>query len=117
MATTVEATLASFELAVTQDDLHLAGSIVDQLTVQFDQMAFDEFLASDRRGANKRRRPEDRQPATRTVTSPSSAGSAPSPDDGPIRATARPCMYQPTTRNEIPWGSLNLRCHEPRRPI
>src|SRR3954466_10740416 len=97
MATTVGATLASSKLAVTQDDLHLAGSIVDLLTVQFNQMAFDEFLASERSGANKRRRPEDRQPATRTVTSSSSTGSVPSSDDGPVRATARPHTYQPAT--------------------
>src|SRR4051812_1920251 len=54
MATTVGDTLASSKLAVAQDDLHLAGSSVDQLTVQFNQLAFDEFLASDRNGPNKK---------------------------------------------------------------
>src|SRR3954463_13259945 len=83
MATTVGDTLASSKLAVAQDDLHLAGSSVDQLTVQFNQLAFDEFLASDRNGLNKRRRSEDRQPTTGGVTPPSSTGSAPSLDHGP----------------------------------
>src|SRR5436190_14894984 len=46
MATTVGAMLASSKLAVTQDDLHLVGSSVDQLIVQFDQMTFDEFLVA-----------------------------------------------------------------------
>src|SRR4051812_13710769 len=59
MATTVGATLASSNLAVTPDDLHLVGSTVDQLTVQFSQLAFDEFLAADRSSATKRRRPKD----------------------------------------------------------
>src|SRR4051812_2053057 len=65
MATTVGDTLATSKLAVAQDDLHLAGSSVDQLTVQFNQLAFDEFLASDRNGPNKRRCSEDHQPTTR----------------------------------------------------
>src|SRR3954470_6746401 len=107
MATIVGDTLASSKLAVAQDDLHLAGSSVDQLTVQFNQLAFDEFLASDRNGANKRRRSEDRQPATRAFTLPSSTGSVPSPDHRPVRATTRPLTYQPAIGSEIPWGSLN----------
>src|SRR4051812_33720530 len=65
MATIVGDTLASSKLAVTQDDLHLAGSSVNQLIVQFNQLAFNELFASDRNGPNKRRRSEDRQPATR----------------------------------------------------
>src|SRR3954464_9687088 len=109
MVTTVGDTLASSKLVVAQDDLHLAGSSVDQLTMQFNQLAFDEFLASDRNGLNKRRRSEDCQPATRAVTPPSSTGSVPSPDHGTVRATARPLTNQPAIGNEIPWGSLNRR--------
>src|SRR3954468_9431623 len=109
MATTVGDTLASSKLAVAQDDPHLAGSSVDQLTVQFNQLAFDEFLASDRNGLNKRRRSKDRQPATGAVTPPSSTGFVPSPDHGPVRAMAQPLTYQPVITNEIPWGSLNRR--------
>src|SRR4051812_18768015 len=107
MATTVGDTLASFKLALAQDDLHLAGSSVDQLTVLFNQLAFVEFLASDRNGPNKRRRSEDRQPATRGVAPPSSTKSVPSPDHRPLRTTARPLAYQPVSGNQIPWGSLN----------
>src|SRR3954464_12852719 len=100
MTTTVGDTLASSKLAATQDDLHLAGSSVDQLTVQFNQLAFEELLASDRNGPNKRRRSEDRQPATGGVAPPSSTKSVPSPDHGSLRAFA----HQPAIRNEIPWG-------------
>src|SRR3954464_9602855 len=107
MVTTVGGTLASSKQVVAQDDLHLASSSVDQLTVQFNQLAFDEFLASDRNGLNKRRRSEDRQPETRGVTPPSSTGSVPSPDHGPLCAMTRPLAYQPAIGNEIPWGSLN----------
>src|SRR5438270_5207081 len=112
MATTVGDTLVSSKLAVAQDDLHLAGSSVDQLTVQFNQLSFDEFLAADRNGPNKRRCSEDRQPTTRGVIPPSSTRSAPSPDHGPLRATA----HQPAIRNEIPWGSLNRHRQQPQRP-
>src|SRR3954465_14064178 len=56
IATTVGVTLASSKLAVTPDDLHLVGSTVDQLTVQFNQLAFDEFLATDQSSTSKRRR-------------------------------------------------------------
>src|SRR3954463_11312111 len=112
MVTTVGDTLASSKLAMAQDDLHLVGSSIDQLTVQFNQLAFDELLASDRNGPNKRRRSEDRQPATRGVAPPSSMKSVPSPDHGPLRASAR----QPAIRNEIPWGSLNRRRQQPQKP-
>src|SRR3954471_18740486 len=53
MATTVGATLASSKLVVTQDDLHLVGSPIDQLVLCFDQAAFDKFLATARVKANK----------------------------------------------------------------
>src|SRR3954470_14358983 len=112
MTTTVGDTLATSKLAVTQDDRQLVGSSVDQLTVQFNQLAFDELLASDRNGPNKRRRSEDRQSATRGVAPPSSTESVPSPDHGPLRASA----HQPATRNEIPWGSLNRRRQQPQKP-
>src|SRR3954468_13588519 len=111
MATTMGDTLASSKLAVTQDDLHLAGLSVDQLIVQFNQLAFDELLASDRNGPNKRRRSEDRQPATRGVAPPSSTKFVPSPDHGPLRDSA----HQPAIKNEIPWGSLNCRRQQPNR--
>src|SRR5438270_5596433 len=112
MATTVGDTLASSKLAVTQDDLHLAGSSVDQLTVQFNQLAFDDLLASDRKGPNKRRRSEDRHPATRGVAPPSSTKSVPSPDHGPLPDLAP----QPAIKNEISWGSLNRRRQQPQKP-
>src|SRR5436190_11646553 len=115
MANIVGDTLASSKLAMAQDNLHLAGSSVDQLTVQFNQLAFDEFLAFDRSSPNKRRRSEDRQPTTRAITPPSSTGSVPSPDHGPVRATAQPLTYQPAIESGIPWGSLNPRRQEPRR--
>src|SRR3954462_3374887 len=53
MATTVGATLDSFELVGTQGDLHLVGCPVDQLVLYFDQAAFDELLATARVKANK----------------------------------------------------------------
>src|SRR4051812_25729174 len=56
MATTVGATLASSKLAVTQGDLHLIGSPVDQLVLYFDQAVFDKFLATARVKANKPKR-------------------------------------------------------------
>src|SRR5438270_2802252 len=67
MATTVGDTLASPKLAVAQDDIHLTGSCVDQLTIQFDQLAFDDLLAADQKGPSQRRLPEDHRPATRGV--------------------------------------------------
>src|SRR4051812_15350519 len=112
MATTVGGTLASSKLAVTQDDLHLAGSSVDQPTVQFNQLAFNDLLASDRKGPNKRRRSEDRQPATRGVAPPSSTKFVPSPDHGPLPDSA----HQPVIKNGIPWGSLNRRRQQPQKP-
>src|SRR3954468_13212208 len=107
METTVGDTLASSKLAVAQDDLHLVGSSVDQLTVQFNQLAFDEFLASDQNGPNKRRRSEDRQPATRGVAPPSSTKPVPPPDHGPLRTTVRPLPCQPVSGGQILWRSLN----------
>src|SRR3954464_10363697 len=112
MATTVGDTLASSKLAVTQDDLHLAGASVDQLTVQFNQLAFNDLLASDRKGPYKRRRSEDRQPATGEVAPPSSVKSVPPPDHGPIPDSA----HQPAIKNEIPWGSLSPRHQQPKKP-
>src|SRR3954469_14439997 len=53
MATTVGATLASSKLVVTQSDLHLVGSPVDQLVLCFDQAAFDKFLATAQVKANQ----------------------------------------------------------------
>src|SRR4051812_4883089 len=101
MATTVGATLGSSMLAVTQDDLHLVGSTVDQLTVQFNQLAFDEFLAADQSCANNKHRPEDRQATTKAATPSSLMGSAPSSDDDPVRT------HRPSRESEIPWGLLN----------
>src|SRR3954466_632983 len=112
MATTVGDTLASSKLAVAQDDLHLAGSSVDQLTARFDQLAFDDLLASDRKGPSKGRRFEDRQPATRGVAPPSPTRSVPSPDHGPLPNSAP----QPAIKNEVPWGSLNHRRQQPLKP-
>ena len=103
MATTVGDTLASSKLAVAQDDLHLAGSCVDQLTIRFDQLAFDDLLASDRKGPSKGRHSEDRQPATRGVAPYSPTGSVPSPDHRPLPNSAP----QPAMKNETPYGSLN----------
>src|SRR4051812_48088223 len=112
MATTVGDTLASSKLAVTQDDLHLAGASVDQLTAQFNQLAFNDLLASDQKGPYKRRRSEDRQPATRGVAPPSSTKSVPSPDHGPLPDSA----HQPAIKSEILWGSLNRRRQQPQKP-
>ena len=53
MATTVGATLASSKLVVTQIDLHLISSPVDQLVLCFDQAAFDKFLATAQVKANQ----------------------------------------------------------------
>src|SRR3954469_184661 len=112
MATTVGDTLASSKLAVAQDDLHLAGSSVDQLTIQFDQLAFDDLLAPDRKGPNKGRRSEDRQPATRGVAPSSPTGSVPSPDHRPLPNSAP----QPAIKSKTPYGSLNRRHQQPRKP-
>src|SRR3954469_5093747 len=64
MATTVGATLASSKLAVTQDDLHLVGSSVDQLMVCFDQAAFDKLLAADQVEMSKARKHRHKARAT-----------------------------------------------------
>src|SRR3954463_4422341 len=90
MATTVGATLASSKLAVMQDDLQLVGSSVDQLIVQFDQMALNELLVADQIKAGRRRCPEDRKTTMRATPSSSSTISAPSPHDGRIHAVAPP---------------------------
>src|SRR4051812_28485849 len=95
MATTVGATLASSKLAVTQGDLHLVGSPVDQLVLYFDQAAFDKFLATTRVKANKpkRHRHQARTTGARYILTASSPRGGPFshqrraasvPDDGPI---------------------------------
>src|SRR4051812_33905271 len=112
MATTVGATLASSKLAVTQGDLHLVGSDVGQLIVQFDQAAFDELLAADRFKATKARR-HHRQ--TRTVAEqPISTAPPPSnsrrersalpSEDRPVPAPIQPRGYHPLRGEEIPGG-------------
>src|SRR5436190_7172683 len=95
MATTVGATLASAKLAVTQGDLHLVGSPVDQLVLYFDQAAFDKFLVTARVKANKpkRHRHQARITGVRYILTASSPHGGPFshqrraasvPDDGPI---------------------------------
>src|SRR3954469_10848037 len=64
MATTVGDTLASSKLVVTQGDLHLVGSPVNQLVLCFDQAAFDKFLATARVKANKAERHRHKTRAT-----------------------------------------------------
>src|SRR4051812_136126 len=103
MATTVGATLASSKLAVTQDDLHLVGSSVDQLIMQFDQMAFDELLAADKGKATKRRS-ETRKAAFGATTSSSLTGLAHSSDDKPIHVSALLRAHQPAEGKEVQWG-------------
>src|SRR5438270_8824387 len=66
VATTVGGTLASSMLAVTQGDLHLVGSPVDQLVLYFDQAAFDKFLATARVKANKPKKHRHQARATGT---------------------------------------------------
>src|SRR3954471_16358835 len=112
MATTVGDTLASSKLTVAQDDLHLTGSYVDQLTIRFDQLAFDDLLAADQKSPSKGRRSEDRQPATRGVAPSSPTGSVPSPDHGPLPNSAP----QPAIKNGTPYGSLNRQHQQPRKP-
>src|SRR3954463_4464 len=112
MATTVGDTLASSKLAVAQDDLHLTGSYVDQLTIRFDQLAFDDLLAADQKSPSKGRRSEDRQPATRGVAPSSPTRSVPSPDRGPLPNSAP----QPAIKNGTPYGSLNRQRQQPRKP-
>src|SRR3954468_13785632 len=90
MAITVGAMLASSKLLVTQGDLHLLGSSIDQLIVQFDQMAFDEYLAAEQIKAGKSHGSKEHAAASRSTASSSSAVSAPLPDDRSIRAPTRP---------------------------
>src|SRR3954463_1102438 len=113
MSTTVGATLASSKLAVTQDDLHLVGSNVDHLIVQFDQMAFDELLAADQIKAGKRRCPETRETAIGAAASSSSTGSALSSNNGSIHAATPSRTHQPAKGKKVSWGSLNRRHSEP----
>src|SRR5436190_5171802 len=74
MATTVGATLASSKLVVTQDDLHLVGSPVDQLVLCFDQTTFDKRLATARVKVNKakKRRHETRATGPQCILTASS---------------------------------------------
>src|SRR4051812_13424061 len=64
MAITVGATLASSKLVVTQGDLHLVGSPVDQLVLYFDQAAFDKFLATARVKTDKTKKHRHQTRAT-----------------------------------------------------
>src|SRR3954463_14531534 len=112
MATIVGATLASSKLAVAQDDLHLTGSCVDQLTIRFDQLAFDDLLAADQKDPSQGRLSEDHRPATRGVAPSSTTGSVSAPDYGPLPGSA----LQPAIKNGTPDGSLNRRHQQPRKP-
>src|SRR3954467_14030432 len=102
MATTVGGTLASSELAVAQDDIHLTGSCVDQLTIRFDQLAFDDLFAADQTGPSQRRLPEDHRPATRGVA-PSSTirrqqPRTPKRGSGPLTRDGQPPRGFPSPR-------------------
>src|SRR5436189_6258013 len=101
MATTVGATLASSKLVVTQGDLHLVGSPVDQLVLCFVQAAFDKFLATARVKANKtgKRRHKIRAIGPQCIlTASSHHGNLSSPrrraasvsNDGPISTSGGP---------------------------
>src|SRR4051812_32439737 len=107
MATTVGATLASSKLVVTQDDLHLVGSPVNQLVLCFDQVAFDEFLATARGKTSKagKRHRETRAAGPQCAPAASSPhgnlpahrGRAPSvSDDGPISTSVWSRIRRPT---------------------
>jgi hypothetical protein len=116
MATTVGATLSSTKMAVTQGDLHLVGSSVDQMIVQFDQAAYEEYLSSlDQTQATRSRHPRAHAAA------PRSAPAAPSPLEIPAlqrkrplpsveyiltHASARSPIYHPAREMEIPGGYL-----------
>src|SRR4051812_4387633 len=102
MATRVRAMLTSSKLEVMQGDLHLVGSSIDQLIVQFDQMAFDEYLAADQIKAGKRRHSITRASASGSITSSQSFGSIPSSDSESISTPARPRTYYPAKGKEIP---------------
>src|SRR4051812_1532882 len=88
MATTVGATLASSKLVVTQGDLHLVGSPVDQLVLCFDQAAFDKFLATARVKANKAEKHRHKTRATGAQSSlhPLPMGVSPPIEEGPRRS-------------------------------
>src|SRR4051812_38494691 len=104
MATTVGDTLASSKLAVAQGDLHLVDPSVDKLIVQFDQAAYDEFLAAYQIKVDKakRRHYKARAAASRLASAtPSSSAipalmvkrSIPSSGDGSSRAPAQSRIY------------------------
>src|SRR4051812_31405789 len=112
MTTTVGDTLASSKLAVAQDDLHLTGSCVDQLTIRFDQLAFDDLLAADQKGPSQGHLSEDHRPATRGVAPSSTIGSVSVPDYRPLPNSA----LQPVIKNGTPYGSLDRRHQQPRTP-
>src|SRR3954464_11563849 len=102
MATTVGETLASSKLAVAQDDLHLTGSCVDQLTIRFNQLAFDDLLAADQKDPSQGRLPEDHRPATRGVA-PSSTiryqqPRTPKRGSGPLTREGQPPRGFPSPR-------------------
>src|SRR5436190_14215815 len=112
MATTVGDTLASSKLAVAQDNLHLTGSCVDQLTIRLDQLAFDDLLAADQKDPSQGRPSEDHRPATSGVAPSSTTGSVSAPDYRPLPDSAP----QPAIKNGTPYGSLNRRHQQPRKP-
>src|SRR2546430_5698560 len=106
MATTVGATLASSKLVVTQGDLHLIGSPVDQLVLCFDQAAFDKFLTTARVKANKagKHRHKTRATSTQSILAASSPHgylsshrrtAASVSNDGPISTSVWSRIYHP----------------------
>src|SRR3954471_10268653 len=106
MATTVGATLASYKLVVTQDDLRLVGYPVDQLVLCIDQAAFDKFLATARVKANKagKRRHKTRATGPQCILTVSSPHGNLSPhqgraasvsNDGPISTSVWSRIYHP----------------------
>src|SRR3954467_7289242 len=113
MATTVGATLSSSKLAVTQDDLQLVGSPVDQLVLRFDQAAFHKFLATARVKANKGRKRchKTRATAPRHIIIASSPHGNLSPqqrraalvsNDGPISTSMWSRIYHPVRETGTP---------------
>src|SRR3954469_20738536 len=116
MATTVGATLASSKLVVTQSDLHLVGSPVDQLVLCFDQAAFDKFLATAQVKANKaeKHRRKTRATGAQYILAASSPhGSLFSPrrraasvsDDGPISTSVWSRISHPVEKIRTVGGS------------
>src|SRR3954463_726493 len=98
--------LASSKLVVTQDDLHLIGSSVNQLVLCFDQAAFDKFLATARVKANKAEKHRHKTRATGAqyiLVASSSHGNLSShrrraasvSNDGPISTSAWSRIYHP----------------------